>query len=121
MHTNNVSTHSGTLRSPRPHAGDLRRRRLLDLADQVRRLSVELAAVTNQIDDLASETDEPTLAAATLSLLTVEDVAERLRMSRTAVFALLRGGSLRSVQIGNRRRVPAAALDDYVASLSGAA
>lgn len=42
-------------------------------------------------------------------------------MSRTAVFGLLRSGDLNSVQIGNRRRVPVAALDNYVASLTGAA
>lgn len=77
--------------------------------------------MTNEIDDLAREAATPTFTAAAPSLLTVEDVAERLRMSRTAVFGLLRSGDLNSVQIGNRRRVPVAALDNYVASLTGAA
>lgn len=60
MHRNDVSTHSGTVRSPRQPSGELRRRRLLDLADRVRRLSLELAAVTNEIDELASEAATPT-------------------------------------------------------------
>lgn len=50
-------------------------------------------------------------------LLTPEEVAERLSISRTKVFALLRAGDVPSVKIGNSRRVPTAALEAYVARL----
>jgi excisionase family DNA binding protein len=47
-------------------------------------------------------------------LLRAEEAARLLRISRTAVFKLLASGELRSITIGRRRRIPRAALDDYV-------
>lgn len=47
-------------------------------------------------------------------LLTVEESAERLGISRTYVYELLARGDVESVKIGRARRVPAEALDDYV-------
>jgi len=51
-------------------------------------------------------------------LLRPEEAAEVLAIGRTAVFGLIRAGELRSVKIGKLRRIPAAALDDYVARLT---
>jgi len=51
-------------------------------------------------------------------LLTVEEAAESLRLSRTAIFALIKSGELDSVQIGHRRRISLSALTAYVAALS---
>lgn len=51
-------------------------------------------------------------------LLTVEDAARRLAVGRTTVFGLVSTGRLRSVKIGKCRRVPEAALDEFIASLS---
>lgn len=50
-------------------------------------------------------------------LLTVEDAAERLSLGRTKVYELIRSGELEAVRIGKSRRVPADALDAYVAGL----
>jgi excisionase family DNA binding protein len=52
-------------------------------------------------------------------LLRPEEAADALRIGRTKVFELIRTGELRSVKIGNLRRVPPGALADYVASLDG--
>jgi excisionase family DNA binding protein len=53
--------------------------------------------------------DDPTLA-----LLTVEEAARRLRIGRTLCFRLVGSGELESVAVGRLRRVPPAALHDYV-------
>jgi excisionase family DNA binding protein len=50
-------------------------------------------------------------------LYPVNDAAERLSMGRTRFFEKIRSGEIESVQIGRRRLVPAAALDEYVARL----
>jgi excisionase family DNA binding protein len=50
-------------------------------------------------------------------LLRVPEVAERLSMSRSAVYELLGRGLLESVHIGRCRRVPTQALDSFVAAL----
>lgn len=52
-------------------------------------------------------------------LLTVQQVADQLQVSVRTVYSLLYGGRLESVKIGVLRRVPADALDRYVASLTG--
>jgi len=51
-------------------------------------------------------------------LLTVEEAAEVLGISRTKVFALIASGAVRSVMIGGSRRVVADGLRDYVSRLS---
>lgn len=48
------------------------------------------------------------------ALLTVEEAARRLRIGRTLCFRLVSSGELESVVIGRLRRIPPAALDDYV-------
>lgn len=54
-------------------------------------------------------------------LLKVDDAAHRLNISRAQIYRLMAAGELRSVSIGTARRVPAAALDEYVARLVEAA
>lgn len=49
-----------------------------------------------------------------LLLLTPERAAERLDVSRTTVYELLKSGDLASVKIGRARRIPVAALSEYV-------
>ena len=44
-----------------------------------------------------------------------------LRLSRTVVYELIRSGRLRSVKQGRARRVPAAAIRDYIALLESEA
>jgi len=50
-------------------------------------------------------------------LLTVEQAAEQLGVGRTLMYALVRAGEVESVTIGRLRRIPAEALNAYVAAL----
>ena len=50
-------------------------------------------------------------------LYRVEEAAQLLGVGRTRIFDLMKLGELRSVKIGGSRRVPAAALDEYIARL----
>lgn len=52
-------------------------------------------------------------------LLTVEEVARRLRLGRTLVYRLISSGELESVKVGRLRRVSADCLPEYVAALRG--
>ncbi|MFC4630577.1 helix-turn-helix domain-containing protein [Promicromonospora alba] len=63
----------------------------------------------------------PTITAVTPLLYRVEEAAEALRISRTQVYALIRSGALRTVKIGGSRRVPVAAVAEYVVNLGAAA
>ncbi|GAA3077309.1 helix-turn-helix domain-containing protein [Streptosporangium carneum] len=50
-------------------------------------------------------------------LLRPEKAAELLGIGRTTVYALMRSGALRSVRVGTLRRIPSAALAEFVAHL----
>ena len=50
-------------------------------------------------------------------LVRPEDAARVLGIGRTKVYELIRSGELRSVRVGGLRRVPVAALDEFVARL----
>jgi excisionase family DNA binding protein len=54
-------------------------------------------------------------------LYRVDEAADALRLSRSALYELIRSGRLWSVKSGRRRLVPVAALAEYVASLETAA
>lgn len=47
----------------------------------------------------------------------VEEAAQALRLSRSAVYELIRSGRLRSVKHGSRRLVPVCALSEFADSL----
>lgn len=50
-------------------------------------------------------------------LVRPEDAADALGVGRTKVYELMRSGALRSVKVGGLRRIPAAALAEFVAQL----
>ena len=50
-------------------------------------------------------------------LLTIAEVAQFLRISRSRVYELLSAGVLRSVKIGSSRRIPRAEVEQFVARL----
>jgi excisionase family DNA binding protein len=50
-------------------------------------------------------------------LLKVPEVMTVLGLSRWQVYNLIRSGELESVKVGRSRRVPVAALDDFVCQL----
>jgi excisionase family DNA binding protein len=51
-------------------------------------------------------------------LYTAEEAAEVLGIGRSTLYLLLSAGEVASVKIGALRRIPASALDGYVARLS---
>jgi excisionase family DNA binding protein len=64
----------------------------------------------------------PSYAVASLpgaTLLTVEETALRIGISRTGVYGLLQEGTLGSVKIGRRRRIPTTEVDHYIKALCG--
>jgi excisionase family DNA binding protein len=52
-------------------------------------------------------------------LLTVEEAAAALSISRTPCYRLLARHQVHSVKVGHARRIPVVALKEYVAQLSG--
>jgi excisionase family DNA binding protein len=60
-------------------------------------------------------TDPSALAAPEKLLLTPEEAARRLGLSRTQIFRLIASKRLRSVKIGKLRRISRAALEEFVA------
>jgi excisionase family DNA binding protein len=71
-----------------------------------------LSLVGNCVDDVP----DPTLVA-----LTVEEAARRLGVGRTKMYALIASGEIPSVAIGRLRRIPAEALNAYLAARAQAA
>ena len=53
-------------------------------------------------------------------LYRVDEAATALRLSRTAIYELIRSGRLRSVKCGRRRLIPVAGVEAYLASLEAA-
>lgn len=47
-------------------------------------------------------------------LYRAEEAAVIMSLSRTAVYALIRGGDLDTIKIGHRRRIPLSSIEDYV-------
>ena len=52
-----------------------------------------------------------------LQLYEVSDAMRMLRLSKTVIYELIRSGRLRSVKQGRARRIPAAAIRDYITML----
>jgi excisionase family DNA binding protein len=52
-----------------------------------------------------------------LSLLTVEQAAQRLAIGRTTMYAILKDGQINSVRIGRLRRISTEALTAYTTRL----
>jgi excisionase family DNA binding protein len=48
-------------------------------------------------------------------LLTVEEVAERLKLGRTKIYELMDAGELPSITFGRARRIPASAVAALIA------
>ena len=48
-------------------------------------------------------------------MLTIEEAARRLSVSRSTLYDLLQRGEIESVHIGSLRRVPVDCLEDFVA------
>ncbi|OKA03355.1 helix-turn-helix domain-containing protein [Amycolatopsis regifaucium] len=81
------------------------------------------AALLHRIAELIANTvverfaDAQPPPATARRLLTVEEAAESLTVSRTIIYELIRSGELESVSIGRLRRVPVDAVDKFVTRL----
>lgn len=62
----------------------------------------------NQVETSAVETGRSKL------LLSIEDVAYQLSLSKAKVYAMAASGELSSVLIGRSRRIPAASLESFL-------
>jgi excisionase family DNA binding protein len=51
-------------------------------------------------------------------LLTVEEAAEAMSLGRTLMYQLIKDRQVRSIKVGRTRRIPTAALHEYVRRLS---
>lgn len=49
-----------------------------------------------------------------LQLFTIAEAADRLRLGKTTLYALLQSGELRSITIGKARRIPASAIAQFL-------
>jgi excisionase family DNA binding protein len=49
--------------------------------------------------------------------ISIPEAASRLRISRTLMYKLVLGKEVRSVKIGRTRRIPVAAINEYLAKL----
>jgi excisionase family DNA binding protein len=56
----------------------------------------------------------PAASAPTRLAYSPEEVAQVLGLSRSAIYALLSDGSLRSLKVGRRRVIPATAVDVFL-------
>ncbi len=74
-------------------------------------LEAELAELVHQaVSVAASPRDDPP------ALLSVQDCADLLGLSRTTTFSLIREGRIRSIKVGTRRLVPRTAVEQFVAA-----
>ncbi|MCO1657876.1 helix-turn-helix domain-containing protein [Pseudonocardia humida] len=51
-------------------------------------------------------------------LLSVEDAAGRLSISRTRMYALIKAGEIASIRVGRLRRIPSSALESFIERLT---
>ena len=58
---------------------------------------------------------------AAVRLVTIQEAAERLRISRWSVYNLIRANQLRTIRIARRRLVTPVALTECIAMLEGGA
>ena len=62
----------------------------------------------------------PTNSASAKVLLTVEEAAEAMSLGRTMMYQLVRGRQILSIKVGRTRRIPTAALHEFVKRMSEA-
>jgi excisionase family DNA binding protein len=73
--------------------------------------------ITSPADDTSGgQPDQPW----SQMLLTPEEAAKALRISRSKLYELLRSGTIESVRIDRLRRIPPQALREYIERLRGA-
>lgn len=59
-------------------------------------------------------TDQPATATTSTLLLSVEDAASELCISRTTLYQLLEAGSIRSMKVGSRRLIVRESVERFI-------
>jgi excisionase family DNA binding protein len=85
-----------------------------EIATRTSNLQRRCAELNDEIGELAGLVAQQASTPAPTAVLTVEECAHELRVSRSTVFALLRSGSLRSFREGRRRLVARADLEAHI-------
>lgn len=85
---------------------------LTQVRQAVTALRSDLAVLESSLSDLEAAAGRPSPSS---TLLTVDEAASELRVSRSTVFGLIRTGELATTKIGSRRLVPRASLEALVA------
>ena len=85
-----------------------------EIATRTSNLQRRCAELNDEIGELAGLVAQQASTPAPTAVLTVEECAHEMRVSRSTVFALLRSGSLRSFCEGRRRLVAGADLDAHI-------
>jgi excisionase family DNA binding protein len=62
----------------------------------------------------ATRATSPQAPAAAQTLLTVDEAAEKLRVSRSLIYGQMRDGLLRGIKIGRRRLIPASEVERLI-------
>jgi excisionase family DNA binding protein len=75
-------------------------------------------SASRSMNGLLDTTSPRTPAVSAPLLYRPEEAAELLGCGRAYVYQLLAAGAIKSVKVGRLRRIPAVALDEYVAGLS---
>jgi excisionase family DNA binding protein len=80
------------------------------------------AAIHELVEALAEavRTEAASVPAAPDRLMSVDEVAAILALGRSTVYGELQAGRLRSIKVGRRRLVPAAAIAEFIAGVRAA-
>jgi excisionase family DNA binding protein len=62
----------------------------------------------------ATRATSPQASAPPQTLLTVDEAAEKLRVSRSLIYGQMRDGRLRGIKIGRRRLIPASEVERLI-------
>ena len=52
-------------------------------------------------------------------LITVDELAATLQISRNSAYTLLKQGKIKSFKIGSHYKIPSSAVDDYIRRMTG--
>lgn len=53
------------------------------------------------------------------SLISVDELAEALEISRNSAYSLLKNGEIRSFKIGKHYKIPITSVDEYISRMTG--
>jgi excisionase family DNA binding protein len=85
-----------------------------EITNRTTQLQRRCAELADEVGALSALVAQQALTPAPTAVLTVEECARELRVSRSTVFGLLRSGSLRSFCEGRRRLIARADMEAHI-------